>query len=58
VEDRLPILIQKQLDAEIEQRPPLFPWETDVDEYDAIDPESGNSKIISFPTLVPDESRD
>jgi hypothetical protein len=58
VEDRLPILIQKQLDAEIHQRPPLFPWETDVDEYDATEAESGNSKIISFPTSVLEESSD
>jgi hypothetical protein len=55
VEDRLPILIQKQLDAEIHQRPPLFPWETDVDEYDAREDESGHPKIISFPTSVPQE---
>lgn len=58
VEDRLPILIQKQLDAEIHQRPPLFPWETDVDEYDAREDESGHPKIISFPTSVPKESSD
>ena len=58
MEDRLPILIQKQLDAEIHQRPPLFPWETDVDEYDATETGSGNSKVISFPTAVPKETSD
>ena len=58
MEDRLPILIQKQLDAEIHQRPPLFPWETDVEEYDATEAESGNSKIISFPTSVPEVTSD
>lgn len=47
MEDQLPLLIQKQLNAEIEQHPPLFPWETEVDEYDAaIDAESGHPKHI------------
>jgi hypothetical protein len=48
VEDRLPLLIQKQLDAEIEQRPPLFPWETEVDDYEATEAESGNPKLINI----------
>jgi hypothetical protein len=50
VEDRLPLLIQKQLNAEIEQRPPLFPWETEVDEYAASEPESGHHKHIRIST--------
>jgi hypothetical protein len=50
VEDRLPLLIQKQLNAEIEQRPPLFPWETEVDEYEANEAESGNSKLMRTST--------
>lgn len=50
MEDRLPLLIQKQLNAEIEQRPPLFPWETEVDEYAAIEAESGNPKHIRIST--------
>jgi hypothetical protein len=66
VEDRLPLLIQKQLNAEIEQRPPLFPWETEVDEYEASEAESGHLKLIristtsleSIGTAVPPEHRD
>ncbi len=50
VEDRLPLLIQKQLNAEIEQRPPLFPWETEVDEYEASEAESGNPKLMRIST--------
>jgi hypothetical protein len=49
VEDRLPLLIQKQLNAKIKQHPPLFPWETEVDDYEANDPESGHSKPINTP---------
>jgi hypothetical protein len=54
VEDRLPLLIQKQLNAEIEQRPPLFPWETEVDEYESNTAESGNHKLISNSTTSPE----
>jgi hypothetical protein len=50
VEDRLPLLIQKQLNAKIQQHPPLFPWETEVDDYDANDPESGHPKPINIPS--------
>ena len=54
MEDRLPLLIQKQLNAEIEQRPPLFPWETEVDEYEATETESGHpNPIISTAPLEP-----
>jgi hypothetical protein len=49
VEDRLPLLIQKQLEAEIKQRPPLFPWETKIDEYETNEAESGHPKVISIP---------
>ncbi len=48
MEDRLPLLIQKQLDAEIEQRPPLFPWETEVDDYETTEAESGNPILINI----------
>ncbi|WP_310427848.1 hypothetical protein [Chamaesiphon sp. VAR_48_metabat_135_sub] len=58
VEDRLPLLIQKQLQAEIQQHPPLFPWETENDEYETIETESGNPKLINIPTLSPEPSRD
>jgi hypothetical protein len=54
VEDRLPLLIQKQLNAEIEQHPPLFPWETEVDEYESSAAESGHPKHISISTTLPE----
>ena len=50
MEDRLPILIQKQLDAEIHQRPLLFPWETEVDEYDTTDRDFGHPIVNSIPS--------
>jgi hypothetical protein len=58
VEDRLPLLIQKQLQAEIQQHPPLFPWETETDEYETIETESGNPKLINIQTLSPEPHRD
>jgi hypothetical protein len=58
VEDRLPLLIQKQLQAKIEQQPPLFPWETKVDEYDTNEAESGQTKNISIPTIPPNPNSD
>jgi hypothetical protein len=58
VEDRLPLLIQKQLDAEIEQRPPLFPWETEVDDYEVTDAESGNPKLITISISSTDPNGD
>jgi hypothetical protein len=51
VEDRLPLLIQKRLEAEIQKRPPLFPWETELDDYEPSEPEFGNPKLIEPPTL-------
>ncbi len=50
VEDRLPLLIQKRLDAEIQKHPPLFPWETELDDYETTESESGHLKSISTPT--------
>ena len=58
VEDRLPLLIQKQLNAEIEQRPPLFPWETEVDDYDATEVDSGHPKLINISTSLESVSGD
>jgi hypothetical protein len=58
VEDRLPLLIQKQLNAEIQQRPPLFPWETEVDEYELNDSESGQTKIMTIFNPLPEPNRD
>jgi hypothetical protein len=54
VEDRLPLLIQKQLNAEIEQRPPLFPWETEVNEYESSEAESGHPKLMTISTTSPE----
>ena len=56
VEDRLPLLIQKQLDAQIEQRPPLFPWETEVEDYETTEAESGHPKLIDVPPAPPANS--
>ena len=56
VEDRLPSLIQKQLDAEIKQRPPLFPWETEVEDYETTEAESGHPILIEIPTAPPPNS--
>ncbi len=58
VEDRLPLLIQKQLDAEIRQRPPLFPWETELEEYETTEAESGHPKLINVPVAPPTSNGD
>jgi hypothetical protein len=65
VEDRLPLLVQKQLDAKIRQRPPLFPWETKLEEYETTEDESGHPKpnlptsaSATFGAIVPVEHRD
>lgn len=51
VEDRLPLLIQKRLEAEIQKRPPLFPWETEFDDYEPAEPELGHPKLIEPPNF-------
>ncbi len=56
VEDRLPLLIQKRLEAEIQKHPPLFPWETEFDDYEPTEPEFGHSKLIHPPTLPEGEA--
>jgi hypothetical protein len=58
VEDRLPLLIQKRLEAEIQQRPLLFPWETELDDYDTTEVEYGNLRLISIPTALPEFTSD
>jgi hypothetical protein len=58
VEDRLPQLIQKRLDAEIQQHPPIFPWETEIDEYDeTTEVESGHPNL-NIPSPPPELSTD
>jgi hypothetical protein len=57
VEHRLPLLIQKQLNAKIKQRPPLFPWETEVSDYETNHPESGNLKLIKISNPSPEPPR-
>lgn len=46
VEERLPFIIRQRLEAEIKKNPPLFPWETVLEEYEATEPESGHPKPI------------
>jgi hypothetical protein len=58
VEDRLPLLIQEQLNAEIQQHPPLFPWETEVDEYEITEAEFGNPKLMPIPTPLSEPNYD
>jgi hypothetical protein len=59
VEDRLPLLIQKQLNAVIQKHPPLFPWETKIEDYETTEVESGNPKLTSPPPVLPEsELRD
>jgi hypothetical protein len=58
VEDRLPLLIQKQLNAVIQQHPPLFPWETKIEDYETTEVESGNSKLTSPPPASPESDRE
>ncbi len=58
MEDRLPLLIQKQLNAVIKQQPPLFPWETKLEEYETTEIESGNPKLTTPPASSPTPNRD
>jgi hypothetical protein len=58
VEDRLPLLIQKRLEAEIQQRPLLFPWETELDDDETTEVEYGNLRLISIPTSLPEFTSD
>jgi hypothetical protein len=58
VEDRLPLLIQKRLEAEIQKHPPLFPWETELDDYEPTESEFGHPKLIEPPILPEGEDRE
>jgi hypothetical protein len=58
VEDRLPLLIQKRLEAEIQKHPPLFPWETEFDDYEPTEPEFGHPKLIEPPIFPDGEDRE
>jgi hypothetical protein len=53
VEDRLPLLIRKQLNAKIQKNPPLFPWETEIEDYEVSEAESGNPDLIDIPISAP-----
>lgn len=46
VQDRFQTLIKQRLRSEIERRPPLFPWETELCDYD-------EAQDASAPKLVP-----
>jgi hypothetical protein len=56
VEDRLPLLIQKRLEAEIQKHPPLFPWETEFDDYEPTEPEFGHPNFTELPILPDGET--
>lgn len=56
VEDRLPFIIRKRLEAEIRKKPPLFPWEQELEEYEATDPESGNTIPIDSSIPAPESA--
>jgi hypothetical protein len=58
VEERLPLLIQKRLEAEIQQRPLLFPWETELDDDEISEVEYENLKLISIPTSLAELTSD
>jgi hypothetical protein len=58
VEDRLPLLIQKQLKAVIQRHPPLFPWETELEDYETTEAESGNPNLIDLQVSSPQLDRD
>ena len=58
MENRLPLLIQKQLDAKIQRHPPLFPWEIEFDDYETTDLEAENPQIINILTLPPELNSD
>jgi hypothetical protein len=58
VEDRLPLFIQKRLEAEIQQRPLLFPWEKEIDDDETIEVEYGNLRLISIPTSLSEFTSD
>lgn len=37
VQDRFHVLLKRRLQSEIQQHPPLFPWETEISDYEATD---------------------
>jgi hypothetical protein len=47
VQDRFYTLLKRRLRAEIERRPPLFPWETDVCDYDAVMADRSAPELVS-----------
>jgi hypothetical protein len=57
VEEKLPLLIQKLLEAQIKRHPPVFPWEKEITQNDAIEPEFGHPKPnipASSPPIIDD----
>jgi hypothetical protein len=46
VQDRFHTLLKRRLRTEIERRPPLFPWETEVYDYQAETPDWADAKLV------------
>lgn len=46
VQDRFYTLLKRRLRAEIERKPPLFPWETDVYDYNSETPDWATSELV------------
>ncbi len=46
VQDRFHSLLKRRLRSEIERKPPLFPWETEVYEYDSETPDWATSDLV------------
>ncbi|MGF1515229.1 MAG: PatU [Elainellaceae cyanobacterium] len=47
MQDRFHALLKRRLQVEIEQNPPLFPWESEVCEYDAEEPDRLRMNVVS-----------
>lgn len=61
VQDHFESVIKRRLRQEIEQRPPLFPWETALEEYPdpvaegAVSPWLCHLKSLAIPAALPDD---
>jgi len=61
VQDHFESVIKRRLRQEIEQRPPLFPWETTIEDYPDRVAEGGTSpwlchlKSLAVPAALPDD---
>jgi hypothetical protein len=46
VQDRFHTLLKRRLRAEIEQKPPLFPWETQISDYESEVPDWNSRQLV------------